>query len=99
MAVREVIGADAAKNIWHRYFASGIIDAKQHMLVRSHILGVAQMNLRQFQEVFQMPVLFINDANSAACAELRDFCGNAVYISLSDSVGGAIYMNKGIYMG
>lgn len=99
LAVREVIGADAAKIYGIGISLPGIIDAKQHMLVRSHILGVAQMNLRQFQEVFQMPVLFINDANSAACAELRDFCGNAVYISLSDSVGGAIYMNKGIYMG
>lgn len=77
----------------------GIIDGEQKKLVRSHILDVSQLSLRQFQDVFEWPLYFVNDANSAAYAEFRNHRENAVYLSLSDSVGGAVYMYRSIYPG
>lgn len=98
-AFREAVGNDDERIYGVGISLPGIIDAKQKMLVRSHILGTTQLNLNQFQEVIGKPLSFINDANSAACAELKDFHGNAVYISLSDSVGGAVCINGALYMG
>lgn len=77
----------------------GIIDKKNEILLKSHILQVSNVNLKSISQLISYETSFENDANSAAMAELKDAAGNAVYLSLSNSVGGAVYMKNGIYAG
>jgi len=77
----------------------GIIDSVRRKLVRSHILQVSDMNLEVISRMFPYPVNFENDANSAAIAELRGMNQDAVYLSLSNTVGGSIYLDGTIYPG
>lgn len=77
----------------------GIIDREKEMLIRSHALDVEGVSLKNVSQMFRWPVLYENDANSAALAELRNTNNNAVYLSLSNTVGGAIFLNGRIYEG
>lgn len=77
----------------------GIIDSDQEILLRSHILGISNVSLRNWKPLFQIPCSFENDANCAACAELDDASENAVYLSLSNTVGGAVYMHGQLFPG
>lgn len=77
----------------------GIIDRNQGKLIRSHILNVADLNLEVLGRLIPYEVRYENDANSAAVAELRGTMQNAVYLSLSNTVGGSIYFHNRIYNG
>lgn len=77
----------------------GILDPERMDLVKSHALNVAHINLRQFSMNIPYPVLFGNDANLAAYAEVEDKQRNTVYLSLNDTVGGAVYQHGDIYLG
>lgn len=77
----------------------GIIDRDQRKLIRSHILNVADLNLEVLGRLIPYEVCYENDANSAAVAELREEMQDAVYLSLSNTVGGSIYIRSSIYSG
>lgn len=77
----------------------GIIDPERQVLRKSHALDVENVSLWQFEQGLSYPVLFGNDANLAAYAELTDRQRDTVYISLNDTVGGAICFNGHIYEG
>lgn len=77
----------------------GIIDQERGLLIKSHALDVDNVGLWQFSQNIPYSVLFGNDANLAAYAEVKDKQRNTVYISLNDTVGGAIYLNGDIYQG
>jgi len=77
----------------------GIIDHKRKLLAKSHALDVENISLWQFSQNIPYPVVFGNDANLAAYAEVRDKQRNTIYLSLNDTVGGAIYQNGDIYLG
>lgn len=77
----------------------GIIDKEHSRLIRSHILQVSDINLEVISRLIPYPVHFENDANSAAVAELQGTDRNAVYLSLSNTVGGSIYLDNDIYGG
>ncbi len=70
----------------------GIIDSNRKMLIYSHTLNVRNLSLSRFSDVLQGESKFINDANAAAVAELYHLTDrkDTVYLSLSNSVGGAI---------
>ena len=55
--------------------------------------------MKNISQMFSFPVLYENDANSAAWAEMRNTSKDAVYLSLSNTVGGAIFLNGRIYEG
>lgn len=76
-----------------------IVDPERQMILRSHVLRLEQMDLRPVAEMLDCPVRFWNDANSAAYGELHGEARNAVYLSLSNTVGGAMYMNESVHMG
>ena len=57
------------------------------------------MKFQVVSQFIRYPVSFENDANSAALAEFVHRDRDAVYLSLSNSVGGAIYVNREIYAG
>lgn len=77
----------------------GIIDKSSHTLVKSHALNVENMSLQMFSQFFDQEPAYENDASAAAMAELGHQSSNAVYLSLSNTVGGAIYLNQAIYPG
>lgn len=77
----------------------GIIDKQKEVLIKSHILNLDNISLKSISQLLPYEVSYENDANSAALAELRFVNQNAVYLSLSDTVGGAVYLNNSIYMG
>lgn len=77
----------------------GIIDEKNLLLVRSHILEVKNISLKNFEKFINYNICFDNDANSAAYAEISSYKKDAVYLSINDTVGGAIYIDRSIYMG
>jgi predicted NBD/HSP70 family sugar kinase len=77
----------------------GIVISDESRLVVSHVLHLKDIDLNQLAKRIPYPVRFENDANSAALAEVKYFHKNSVYVSLSNSVGGSIYLNGKIYYG
>lgn len=77
----------------------GIIDAQNQMIITSHVLKVNNVSLKNLSQLFEFDVYYQNDANSAAIAEFADRNRDAVYVSLSDTVGGCVYINQGVYTG
>lgn len=95
-------GTDLADGILGVGFSiPGIISANQEVVEFSHILGVTDVATAQFSRDLPWPCRFINDANAAGFAELfhRADMRNAAYLSMSSSVGGAIFINGELYLG
>lgn len=92
-------GADTSKILGTGISLPGIIDKSSRTLVKSHILNVENLSLRIFGQYFDREPAYENDANAAAMAELKCQSGNAVYLSLSNTVGGAVYINQELYPG
>lgn len=61
----------------------GIIDQDREVLLKSHALNVARIDLKQFRRYIPYRLLFGNDANLAAYAEVRDKTRNTLYLSLN----------------
>lgn len=70
----------------------GILSHERDLLVRSHILNVQNVSLKRFTVNIPYPCIIDNDANCAAFAEI-DQTEITAYFSLSNSVGGAVYVN------
>ena len=77
----------------------GIIDRSKQMLIRSHVLKQNHVSLKFLESLFDYPIFFENDANSALFAEMSYIKKNTIYVSLSNSVGGSICIDQSIYMG
>ena len=77
----------------------GIVDEERERILQSHVLRLGEFDLKKLAAYIPFRTSFRNDANSAAYAELRGTGPDTVYLSLSNTVGGAIYMNGGIYLG
>lgn len=77
----------------------GIIDSQKNQVVRSHILGVEHMGLERFQKILPCPVVFDNDANCACFAQRDTHRESYIYLSLNESVGGAVMLNGKLWTG
>lgn len=79
----------------------GIIDDKKKKIAYSHALNVSDIDYDNFCEFIPYKCVFINDANAASIAEMYHVENrfNAVYLSLSNSVGGAIIEERQLYLG
>lgn len=77
----------------------GIVDEKRQWITQSHVLRLEEFDLKRMAAYIPYKTCARNDANSAAYAELRGIGRNTIYLSLSNTVGGAIYLNGGIYHG
>ncbi len=77
----------------------GIVDEEMKRMSQSHVLRVENFDLDKISCRIPFRTWFRNDANSAAYAELRGSRRDTVYLSLSNTVGGAIYMDGRIYKG
>ncbi len=79
----------------------GIVDINRKMIIHSHILGVDMVPFTSVSRFFSYPCYFINDANAGAYAE-GIYSKNRerfFYISLSNTVGGAIFSNNALIQG
>lgn len=74
----------------------GIVDGMQNNLTYSHALDIRDISCEEFSRSIPYPCVLINDANAAAMTEYTnsDRPENIVYLSLSNSVGGAIVFRK-----
>jgi len=74
----------------------GIITPDNNKIAYSHALGIKDVPCSIFSQSIPYPCIFSNDANAAGLAELysADKRFTAVYLSLSNSVGGAIIIDK-----
>ncbi len=79
----------------------GIVDRQGAVLTSSHVLRLYNVQTENFRRFLPYPCFFINDANAAALAEVHggEDGGSLVYLSLSNSVGGAILTNGRLYAG
>ncbi|MCI8551024.1 MAG: ROK family transcriptional regulator [Lachnospiraceae bacterium] len=77
----------------------GIVDEEKRRMSQSHALKLENFQLDKISSHIPWRTCFRNDANSAAYAELRGNSRDTVYLSLSNTVGGAIYMGGMIYKG
>lgn len=77
----------------------GIIDGSGEQVIRSHILGLSHMGLDRFQKALPFPAVFANDANCACFAERGSARGSYFYLSLHESVGGAVMLNGQLWAG
>ena len=77
----------------------GIVDREQRLLLRSHTLKVQNVSFRRVGDALGYPYGIENDASSAAYAELGKETENAVYLSLSNTVGGAACLGHQLYPG
>lgn len=80
----------------------GIVDGKEHILKYSHVLNLRQAYpLERLKHLFNKPVLFLNDANAACYSEcyFEDTPESFVYVSLSNSIGGALFTNGSLFEG
>ncbi len=71
----------------------GIIDLEKELVAGSHVLGVSAQPFSAVSRFFAYPCHFLNDANAGAYAEgvLAERMERFFYLSLSNTVGGAVY--------
>lgn len=79
----------------------GIIDLDREMIADSHILGVEMVPFEAVSRYFSYPCFFLNDANAGAYAEgIRpEGMERFFYLSLSNTVGGAIFNQNELMQG
>lgn len=77
----------------------GIIEEGAFLLKSSHVLGIGSSSLRRFSQFIKYETCFMNDASAAAYAEMLNETKDMVYLSLSNSVGGAFCLGQELYMG
>lgn len=70
----------------------GIVNEKERMLVKSHALQLENYSLKMIEQMIPFPVYFENDANGAMLAENPQVLKDAIYLSLNQTLGGAICM-------
>lgn len=79
----------------------GIIDLDRQLITYSHILGLKMISFDSVSSFFDYPCCFLNDANAGAYAEgiRSDERERFFYLSLSNTVGGAIFDHNGLVQG
>jgi predicted NBD/HSP70 family sugar kinase len=75
----------------------GIISQDNQVITHAHALRITNVPCRSFSQYIPYPCVFTNDANAAMIAEMFHHPDKltAVYLSLSNSVGGAIFSETG----
>ncbi|MGN1009068.1 MAG: ROK family protein [Butyricicoccus sp.] len=77
----------------------GIIDREAGRIVRSHIFGLEHVRLDRFEKNIPFPLVVENEANCACFAERSAAHGTYLYLSLNESVGGAVMLDGQLLRG
>jgi predicted NBD/HSP70 family sugar kinase len=96
-----VIGVNPADVLGAGFSVPGVLTKDGQMIIYSHVLQVSALFCSTISRGLSYPTVLCNDANAAGFAELwrHKHRANAVYLSLSDSVGGAILFHNELYPG
>lgn len=76
----------------------GVVDSVRNCVIHSHVLQINNVYADIFQKYIPYPCTLINDANAAGSTEGLEEEGETrhrVYLSLSNSVGGAVIFYSG----
>lgn len=76
----------------------GVVDSVKNRIIHSHVLQISHVSADIFQKYIPYPCTLINDANAAGSTEGLENAGEGrhmVYLSLSNSVGGAVIFHTG----
>ncbi len=76
----------------------GIIQ-EDSVLSKSHALNLENYSLKLMEQFLSFPVYFENDANGAMLAENPGQRGDAVYLSLNNTLGGAVCIDGKLFTG
>ncbi len=71
----------------------GIIDTKSDCVLHSHVFRLEHMSLDRFRKCIPFRTVFANDANCASLTEQSPARQTFLYVSLNESVGGALVVN------
>lgn len=79
----------------------GIVDLQKKEITNSHILNVKELPFSEVETFFEYPCYFLNDANAGAFAEgiHSKQSDKFFYVSLSNTVGGAIFFEEKLVQG
>lgn len=79
----------------------GIISEKGDKIIFSHALDIYDVETTKFSQYIPYPCIFLNDANAAGLAEVwrKHESDNLIYLSLSNTVGGAIIYSGNLFSG
>ncbi|OBX10649.1 ROK family transcriptional regulator [Gallibacterium salpingitidis] len=79
----------------------GITDKQGHAIIYGKLLSCDALNLDNIQPYFSYPLKLLHDVKCAALAELHSSkkIDNAIYVSISEHLGGAIILNNQIDLG
>lgn len=77
----------------------GVVDGEKGLLRDSRALGLKNAPLEQFSRHISWPCRFLSAANAAGLAEAGGRSGDLVYLSLDDSVGGAVLREGNLCVG
>lgn len=69
------------------------------MILHSHVFHLTNISLDRFYRYIPFPLVICNDANCACRAEQRGGEDSYLYISLNETVGGALMVNQDLYTG
>ncbi|HBI61776.1 MAG TPA: N-acetylglucosamine repressor [Lachnospiraceae bacterium] len=93
------IQADSGKILGVGISLPGIINQKEKLLVKSHALNLENYSLKMIEQILAMPVYYENDANAAMLAENPHRLKNSIYLSLNNTLGGAVCMDGVLFTG
>ena len=96
-----VSGANPADILGVGFSVPGILTSDGQMIIYSHVLQASALACSTIGRGLLYPAILCNDANAAGFAELWKLKNStdAVYLSLSNSVGGAILLHNELYLG
>ena len=77
----------------------GIIDQENNLILHSHVFDITNVSLDRFYRYVPYPLFVANDANCACHAEQNHEKESYLYLSLHESVGGAIMWEHKILTG
>lgn len=77
----------------------GVVDEERGTLRESHALELRNVSLSRFTQQIPWPCRCLNAAHAAGMAEACGAEGDLVYLSLGDTVGGAILRDGELYRG
>ena len=80
---------------------AGIVSDGGTRIDYSHVLNVSNVQCEDLCRYIPFPRKMINDANSSGCAEMRyhQGLGNVLYLNISNSIGGAVFIEHKLYEG
>ncbi|MBQ9156061.1 MAG: ROK family protein [Eubacterium sp.] len=90
---------DAVKILGAGLSFPGIIDQETHRILHSHVFDISNISLDRFRKCIGYPLIVANDANCACYAEQNQDKDSYFYLSLNESVGGALMLDHRLVTG